>query len=244
MRGAALPVVLVLLSAACGGRPADHVPVRKEPASSDARERMVRDQIEARGIEDPHVLAAMRAVPRDAFVPEPWTRHAYEDTALPIGHEQTISQPFIVASMTAVAGIRPGDRVLEIGTGSGYQAAVLAEITPHVWTIEIIDELAASAADRLARLGYTSVVCRAGDGYAGWPEEAPFDAILVTAAPDAPPPALVDQLRPGGRMILPLDRGAAAQAMTRITKEADGSLRTETLYPVTFVPFTRAEDHE
>ncbi len=208
------------------------------------RERMVATQIEARGVREPRVLNAMLAVPRHEFVPEATARLAYDDTSLRIGYGQTISQPFIVASMTQASGVAPGERVLEIGTGSGYQAAVLAEITPHVYSIEILPELAQQAQARLDRLGYDSVQCRTGDGYAGWPEAAPFDVILVTAAPDAPPPALLEQLKPGGRMIIPLERGAAAQALVRITKDADGQIAREMLYPVRFVPFTRASDHD
>lgn len=205
---------------------------------------MVRTQIEARGVKDEAVLRAMRAVPRHEFVPEAWRRYAYSDTPLEIGMEQTISQPFIVGSMTQAARVKRTDRVLEIGTGSGYQAAVLAEITPHVWTIEIVPELASTAKERLERLGYDTVRCRTGDGYAGWPDAAPFDAIIVTAAPDEPPPALLEQLAKGGRMVIPIRRTVYADALVRYTKDADGEISSETLYPVKFVPFTRQKDHE
>ena len=245
---ALVPLLLLVLASCGGGAEPEPTPPPDDGAASDeqgeARHRMVERQIAARGITDARVLGAMRTVPRHAFVPETWRAYAYGDTALPIGMEQTISQPFIVASMTEAAEIGPDDRVLEIGTGSGYQAAVLAELTPHVYTIEIVEELAVTAKALLERLGYTTIRCRTGDGYAGWPDAAPFDAILVTAAPDEPPPALLEQLRPGGRMIIPLDRGAAAQALVRITKSASGEIESETLYPVSFVPFTRSSDHE
>lgn len=200
---------------------------------------MVRTQIADRGISDDAVLDAMRAVPRHQFVPDRLADWAYTDRPLPIGHDQTISQPYIVAFMTEA--IRPGstDRVLEVGTGSGYQAAVLAEIVDSVYTIEIVPELAHTARVRLDRLGYDNVTVREGDGYAGWPERAPFDAIVITAAPEEIPPPLLDQLAPGGRMVLPVGPADASQQMTLITKAEDGSVTRERLMPVRFVPFQR-----
>jgi protein-L-isoaspartate(D-aspartate) O-methyltransferase len=178
----------------------------------------------------------MRAVPRHRFVPEAWRRFAYSDQPLPIGEEQTISQPYIVALMTELLSLRPGDKVLEIGTGSGYQAAVLAEITDQVYSIEIIESLAESAAERLGQLGYDKVQVRAGDGYRGWPEEAPFDAIIVTAAPDHVPEPLLAELAPGGRLVIPV--GSFFQELKRITRRADGTFREESVLPVRFVPMT------
>jgi protein-L-isoaspartate(D-aspartate) O-methyltransferase len=195
---------------------------------------MVRDTIVERGVQDPRVLEAMRRVPRHEFVHEGERRHAYEDRPLPIGHGQTISQPYIVAIMAEVAEIAPDARVLEIGTGSGYGAAVLAEIAKDVYTIEIVEPLAEEAGRTLARLGYENVHVRAGDGYRGWPEEAPFDAILVTAAPEKIPPPLLSQLKPGGLMVIPV--GAFYQELKVIERREDGYLERGVL-PVRFVPF-------
>jgi protein-L-isoaspartate(D-aspartate) O-methyltransferase len=200
-----------------------------------ARARMVQEQLEARGIRDPRVLAAMGKVPRHEFVSARYRSQAYDDHPLPIGEQQTISQPYVVAYMTEQLQLTGGEHVLEIGTGSGYQAAVLAEICRDVYTIEIIEQLATRARATLERLGYRTVHVRAGDGYRGWPEVAPFDAIIVTAAPDHVPQPLIDQLKIGGRMIVPV--GEANQALVRLTKTADG-VREEHLLPVRFVPMT------
>ncbi len=185
---------------------------------------MVRDQIAARGVREPRVLDAMRRVPRHLFVPEALRAAAYEDSPLPIGHGQTISQPFIVAWMTEALQVTPQSRVLEIGTGSGYQAAVLSLVVADVYTIEIVAPLAESARHTLESLGYTNVHAMVGDGYAGWPEHAPFDAVIVTAAPDQVPQPLIDQLRVGGRLVVPVG-GGPAQQMTVITRRADGVTR-------------------
>jgi protein-L-isoaspartate(D-aspartate) O-methyltransferase len=198
-----------------------------------ARRRMIDDQIRARGVTNQAVLDAMRKVPRHLFVPPNLRDAAYDDGPLPIGQGQTISQPYIVAYMTEALGIRPGEHVLEIGTGSGYQAAVLAEIAREVYTIEIVPELADRARETLAGLGYKNVYVRTGNGYAGWPEKAPFPRIMVTAAPDEVPPALVEQLAPGGAMVLPV--GTSFQEMTIVTKTAQGIARKTTI-PVRFVP--------
>ena len=196
---------------------------------------MVDQQIRARGISAPAVLEAMREIPRHAFVPPPVRPLAYRDRPLPIGFDQTISQPYIVAYMTEVADVAPDDKVLEIGTGSGYQAAVLSEIAREVYTIEIVPELAERARRTLAELGYTNVHAKAGNGYLGWPEHAPFDAILVTAAPEEVPPALVDQLAVGGRMVIPV--GTTFQEMMIIEKTPQGVVERRTI-PVRFVPMT------
>jgi protein-L-isoaspartate(D-aspartate) O-methyltransferase len=203
--------------------------------AQEQRQQMVATQIAARGIKDPQVLAAMAEVPRHEFVPENRRVSAYSDFPLPIGHGQTISQPFIVAFMTEAADIDPDDRVLEIGTGSGYQAAVLAQIAKAVYSIEIVEPLAETAAANLKRLGYDNVTVKVGDGYEGWPEQAPFDAVLVTAAPPEIPPPLLEQLKPGGRLVMPV--GKTLQQLIRITKTAHGQVR-ETLLPVRFVPMT------
>ena len=196
---------------------------------------MVERQIKGRGVKDPLVLEAMKSVPRHEFVPDPQKKNAYQDRPLPIGHKQTISQPYIVAFMTEALGIKPGDKVLEIGTGSGYQAAVLAEITDNVWSIEIVCPLAERAEKDLDRLGYDEVVTKCGDGYKGWPEHAPFDAVIVTAAPDHVPRPLVEQLKVGGRLLIPV--GDFYQELKRITKTEDG-VKEERLLPVRFVPMT------
>ena len=209
--------------------------------STAARERMLREQIAARGIEDPRVLAAIARVPRHELVPPEQREHAYEDRPLPIGFQQTISQPFVVAYMTEQLRLRGDERVLEIGTGSGYQAAVLSLLAREVWSIEIVEPLAERARGDLARLGFTNVHVRAGDGYRGWPEQAPFDAVLVTAAPGHVPQALVDQLAVGGRMVLPV--GSVDQQLLLLERDASG-VRRETLIPVRFVPMRGEAEQE
>jgi protein-L-isoaspartate(D-aspartate) O-methyltransferase len=188
---------------------------------------------------DARVLDAMRKVPRHEFVPPAQRRAAYRNRPLPIGEGQTISQPYIVALMTDLLQLQAGARVLEIGTGCGYQAAVLAELAGEVYTIEIIDSLGRMAAETLKRLGY-GINTRIGDGYKGWPEAAPFDAIIVTAAPDHIPPALIAQLKPGGRMVIPV--GTLSQELMVVSKRADGTTLDERIVPVRFVPLTRDKD--
>ncbi len=201
-----------------------------------ARERFVHEEIEGRGIRDPRVLAAMRKVPRHLFEPPDQQKYAYEDSPLFIGYGQTITEPYLVAFMTEALELKPHDRVLEIGTGSGYQAAVLSELVEEVYTIEIVEPLAKTAEERLRRLGYSNVHVRAGDGYLGWPEAAPFDAIILTAAPpERVPPPLIEQLREGGRLIAPV--GGSEQDLTRLHRTAKG-VTEEVLLPVRFVPMT------
>jgi len=203
------------------------------------REAMVAQQIEARGIDNPDVLRAMRAVPRHLFVPPGYRNEAYGDHPLPIGLDQTISQPYIVALMTQVADPDPEDVVLEVGTGSGYQAAVLAEIVQSVYTVEILPTLGEQARRRFVELGYSNVHSRIGDGYQGWEEYAPFDAILVTAAPEEIPPPLIEQLKPGGLMIIPVGGEYQVQTLMRVEKAADGTTVSRSLIPVRFVPLVR-----
>ena len=212
---------------------------RAEPDRSFevARRAMVDIQLAGRDIDDARVLEAMRLVPRHHFVPEALQRFAYSDTALPIGLDQTISQPYIVALMTQLAEPGPGDRVLEIGTGSGYQAAVLAGLARRVYTIEILPELAERAGKTLGELGYDNVTVRAGDGYAGWSEHAPFDIVVVTAAAPRLPQPLVEQLAEGGRLVIPMGRPGVEQMLARYRKR-DGRLEREDLLPVIFVPMT------
>ncbi len=202
---------------------------------AEERARMVAEQIAGRGVRDERVLAALRKVPRHRFVPETERGEAYEDHPLPIGSRQTISQPYIVAVMSDLAEISPGERVLEIGTGSGYQAAVLSELGAEVHSIEIVPELAESARRTLRELGYQRVNVIAGDGYRGLPERAPFDAILVTAAPDHVPQPLVDQLAIGGRLVIPV--GDAFQQLRVFTRTASG-VEESTVFSVRFVPMT------
>jgi len=202
---------------------------------------MVAYQIELFGVSDAAVLDAMRRVPRHLFVSEDLIGQAYGDHPLPIGYGQTISQPYIVALMSEKLDLEPGDVVLEIGTGSGYQAAVLAEMGMKVYTIEIIPELAEQAAARLESLGYADVEVRAADGYWGWPEHAPFDGIIVTAAPDHVPQPLVEQLKPGAKMIIPIGPIGAVQTLWRFIADESGELIAENLGGVRFVPFTRSE---
>lgn len=202
----------------------------------DERSRMVERQIKARGINDPRVLAAMRKVPRHCFVPDSRREWAYDDHPLPIGFGQTISQPYIVALMTQALELAPGEKVLEIGTGSGYQAAVLAELTDQVYSIEIVPRLGKRAAKVLADLGYGKVHLRIGDGYKGWYEAAPYKAIILTAAPPKIPKALIDQLDRGGRMILPLGPNGGAQELLLLRKGDSGRITRESLGLVRFVP--------
>jgi protein-L-isoaspartate(D-aspartate) O-methyltransferase len=189
---------------------------------------------------DTRVLAAMREVPRHAFVPEAVRRHAYENRPLPIGHEATISQPYIVALMTDLLDPRSEHRVLEVGTGSGYQAAILSRLVRTVHSIEIVEPLARRAAADLSALGFANVTVRAGDGYAGWPDRAPFDRIVVTAGADHIPQPLVDQLAPGGRMVIPVGRTPETLQLTLVTKDARSRIRKRQVLPVNFVPLTRS----
>jgi protein-L-isoaspartate(D-aspartate) O-methyltransferase len=201
------------------------------------RQNMVNDQIEARGIDDPLVLMAMRKVPRHIFVLPEYLSMAYDDHPLPIDYGQTISQPYIVALMSSALGLTPGDKVLEIGTGSGYQAAVLAEMGMQVYSIEIIPELVDQARKKLDDAGYTQVVNSQGDGYYGWDEFAPYDAIMVTAAPDHLPPLLSNQLREGGRLVIPIGPLGSLQTLWLFVKE-NGQLNATNLGGVSFVPLT------
>ena len=230
---------LALAALACRPAPLPSAPPPTSPApvsdAASARERMVRDQIEARGVRDPLTLAAMRKAPRHELVPVDVRAGAHDDNPLPIGLGQTISQPYIVAFMTEALGLRGGETVLEVGTGSGYQAAVLAEIAAQVYTIEIVAPLADRARSDLARLGYANVHVRVGDGYLGWPEAAPFDAIIVTAAAPKVPEPLKAQLKDGGRLVIPL--GEEYQSLVVLTRT--GSRFAErTVLPVRFVPMT------
>ena len=238
-RGAALFFLFApLLAMACHDQKAS-VP-KVTPTSRDSederRARMVETQIVARGVRDPRVLAAMRQVPRHSFVDDRERAQAYEAHPLPIAGNQTISQPYIVALMTELADLTPNERVLEIGTGSGYQSAVLSRLAREVYSIEIVPELARESAERLRRLGYTNVMVREGDGYRGWPEHAPFDAILVTAAPDRIPQPLLDQLAPGGRMVIPV--GSFFQELKVLSKDKNGKITEKDILPVRFVPMT------
>ena len=223
--------------------PADSAPeLPPQDAFARARAAMVADQIASRGVKDARVLEAMRTVPRHEFVPLSVRDDAYVDSPLPIGHGQTISQPYIVALMTELARPAPGDRVLEVGTGSGYQAAVLSRLVDRVFSVELVEPLAQSAAASLRRLGYDNVVVRNGDGYLGWPDEAPFDIIMVTAAPEEVPPALVAQLARGGRLVVPVGRVRDVQDLQLIEKDAAGKTTTRSVIPVRFVPLVKKRD--
>lgn len=207
----------------------------------DERRRMVKEDIANypyQPVRDPGVLEAMRRVPRHAFVPEAYQRQAYRNSPLVIGYNQTISQPFIVAHMTEMLELEPDHKVLEIGTGSGYQAAVLAELCEQVYTIEIIPPLGQRAAQLLEELGYDNIEVRIGDGYEGWPEHAPFDRIIVTCAPDDIPQPLVDQLVKGGRIVIPVGETHRTQYLVVVTKDQDGKIKEKKQYPVRFVPMT------
>jgi protein-L-isoaspartate(D-aspartate) O-methyltransferase len=230
--GAALLAALNLACAACG---ADAPATAAGRSADEQRAHMVTTQLVPRGIIDPRVLEAMRAVPRHLFVPEAQRAGAYEDRALPVGEDQTISQPYIVALMTQLARVEAGTKVLEVGTGSGYQAAILAAMGARVYTIEIVPALAQRARRTLDSLGYRGIEYRTGDGYGGWPEAAPFGAILVTASPDHVPRPLVDQLAAGGRLVIPV--GADVQKLMVLTRTGEGT-RSEEIIPVRFVPMT------
>lgn len=209
---------------------------KESPEQTRARRRMVDRHLRARDINDARVLEVMGRLPRHEFVPDAERDYAYADHPLPIGHGQTISQPYIVALMTQMARPKPTHRALDVGTGSGYQAAVLAELCKEVYSIEIVEPLATSARERLKRLGCQNVTVRAGDGYRGWPEKAPFDVIIVAAAPSRVPKPLVEQLAPGGRLVIPV--GDYFQELLVLEKRPDGSIREESGIPVRFVPMT------
>jgi protein-L-isoaspartate(D-aspartate) O-methyltransferase len=234
-------ISLSMLAPGCqpdAGGPAPPLP---DPAYTRLRERMVQRQLAGRDIRDERVLAAMTKVPRHEFVPAYLRDQAYDDRPLPIGHEQTISQPYIVAFMTEQLKLRATDRVLEIGTGSGYQAAVLAELVAEVYSIEIVEPLAREAQATLDRLGYRNIRLRIGDGYQGWAEQAPFDAIIVTCAPERVPQPLIDQLRDGGRMIIPV--GEVYNQELILLERTGGTLERRAVLPVRFVPMTgKAQD--
>ena len=239
----------VVLLAFCAAASGQEAPRKREPppgwppklvadTRAESRLRMVRTQIIGRGVSDKRVLDAMRAVPRHLFVPVSRQAEAYQDRPLAIGYDQTISQPYMVASMTEELRLEPGMKVLEIGTGSGYQAAVLGMVTPFVFSIEIKQPLHRRAAATLRKVGFRTVRTRHGDGYYGWEEEAPFDAIMVTAAVPHVPPLLVRQLRKGGRLILPVGDPFAVQDLRLVMKDKRGRVRTRSLYSVRFVPMT------
>jgi len=232
---AAIPLLL----AVTGGVSLAQAPVPPDQYESQ-RLMMVRDQIEARGVKNPEVLAVMRTVRRELFVPEAIRSLAYADQPLPIGLGQTISQPFVVAVMTELLDPKKDDRVLEIGTGSGYQAAILSHLAREVYSIEIVPELARSAAETLNRLGFRNVTIREGDGYRGWPEKAPFDRIILTAAPAEIPQALLDELKPGGRLIAPV--GEEVQNLVVVQMSADGKMTSQTVLPVRFVPMIKGKE--
>ena len=229
-------VLAAIVAAGCG---------QKAPPISDftsQRQRMVQQQLVTRGIKDARVLAAMAKVPREEFVPPESRAASYEDGPLPIGYAQTISQPYIVAFMTEQLRPKPSDRVLEVGTGSGYQAAILADLVSEVYSVEIVEPLAKSAEATLQRLGYKNVHLKIGDGYQGWPEAGPFDAIIVTCAPDKVPQALIAQLKDGGRMVIPVGDRFAQQLY--LLEKKDGQLKQSATLPVRFVPMTSEADKQ
>ena len=215
------------------------LPACAQDAYRAQRESMVLRQIQARGISNPGVLRAMRITPRHEFVPEEWLSQAYADHPLPIGYGQTISQPYIVAFMTEKLDLKASHKVLEIGTGSGYQAAVLSPLVKQVFTMEIVPELAEAATSKLA--AYDNITVRHGDGYKGWPEEAPFDRIILTAAPPELPQALLDQINAGGNLLAPGGRSVWSQELLLVDKTADGKLRRRSVLPVRFVPMVKGQ---
>lgn len=235
---AAAPLLLVAAVSAMAAEP-DWEAAREALALEVERDVAQTTHYTGRVLLNPAVMQAIRTVPRHEFVPENYRHHAYANRPLPIGEGQTISQPYIVAIMTELADVNEDSVVLEIGTGSGYQAAVLAEIVDHVYTIEIIESLGLRAAATLDRLGYDNVTVMVGDGYKGWPQHAPFDAIIVTAAPETVPQPLIDQLAVGGKMVVPVGPQLGAQSLQVLEKQEDGSTTTLDTLPVRFVPFTR-----
>jgi len=234
-------LTLLLATAALASCPVSSSPENLEidAKRNSEQEHMVSEQIEARGVRDPRVLEAMRKVPRKDFVPAELAKRAHRDSPLPIGYNQTISQPYIVAYMTEKLELAGDEKVLEIGTGSGYQAAILGELADRVYTIEIVEPLAERSRAELARQGYANVEVRSGDGYRGWPEKAPFDAILLTAAPSKIPQTLIDQLAVGGRLVAPV--GEWAQELVLITRDEDG-IHRQNLIGVRFVPMVGEAD--
>ena len=206
------------------------------------RSRMIREQIASRGIKNPEVLRVMGEMPRHLFVPANVREQAYEDRPVPIGHGQTISQPFIVGFMTELLDVQSSHRILEIGTGSGYQAAILSKLVKEVFTMEIVPELAQSAEALFRRLGYKNIFVRSGNGYLGWPEASPFDRIIVTAAPPEIPQVLIDQLKPGGRLLAPVGSSPANQQIIMVEKTKDGKVVERAVLPVRFVPMVRPQD--
>jgi protein-L-isoaspartate(D-aspartate) O-methyltransferase len=229
VRRVLVAILLLLAAVACMAAPP------QEESLAEARRAMV-EEIRARGVTDSAVLAAVGSVPRHLFVPEGERSHAYEDRPLPIGLGQTISQPYIVALMTSLLNLRPDSRVLEVGTGSGYQAAVLSRLVGEVYSVEILKPLSERARHTLSELGYKNVHLRVGDGYKGWPAAAPFDGIIVTAAPSRIPDPLLQQLKVGGKLVIPL--GDAYQDLIVMTKRADGGFDRASVLPVRFVPMT------
>jgi len=230
----AIGILFLVSSAACEDRRGSSSPDSKKDFKA-MRQKMIETQIKGRGVKDARVLSAMLKVERHRFVPTSYESQAYSDQPLPIGWGQTISQPYVVALMTELLGLKGDEKVLEIGTGSGYQAAILAELAKEVYTIEIIEPLASSANHLLLELGYRNIQIKVGDGYQGWPEHAPFDAIIVTCAPDHLPQPLLDQLKEGGCMVIPV--GTHSQELKKIVKQS-GKIITKDVIPVLFVPMT------
>ena len=235
-----LALATIGLTAACAQEPSPPTPVDlMQDLFVEAREQLVQSGIVSYGVEDPETLRAMRTVPRHLFVPVEFRERAYDNIPLPIGYGQTISQPYIVALMTQELRLEPGDRVLEIGTGSGYQAAVLAELGMQVYSIEIVEPLAESAAERLSEIGYENLALKQADGYFGWEQMAPFDAIIVTAAPDHVPQPLLDQLKIGGILVTPVGPVGGFQELWRIVRTEEDSFEASSLGGVRFVPLVR-----
>jgi protein-L-isoaspartate(D-aspartate) O-methyltransferase len=241
-----ITVLLMCSAVGCGKKPsgksASMAGNSETPSTADARAEMVRTTIAARGVKDPRVLEAMRTEPREEYMPKEKREYAYDDAAVQIGWGQTISRPYIVGLMTSLLNIQPSSRVLEIGTGSGYQAAILDRLAGQVFSIEIVEPLCKQAAETLQRMGHGRVQRRCGDGYKGWPEEAPFDRVILTAAPPKIPQALIDQLKPGGRLVAPV--GGESQVLEVIEKLNDGTIKRDIYRDVHFVPMVHTADSQ